>query len=149
MSLRNSCLLLSAWLSPVALVAQQAPIKDGVPFTNLAYHGRGGDALGLETNTLKGGGPYWILLQYAKGPVVKPIFVKAIDSHAKILYMLPKKCRGFEEVQGLAEAVPKNQSGCNKFYDRMREGQSTGGLSRLAMTRDVAEASGSQEEWNQ
>ena len=94
----------------MALVAQQAPIKDGGPFTNLAYHGRGGDALGLETNTLKtlkGGGPYWILLQYAKGPVVKPIFVKAIDSHAKILYMLPKKSRGFEEVQGLAGAVTK------------------------------------------
>ena len=115
MSLRNSCLLMFAWLSPVALVAQQAPVKNGDLFTNLAYHERGGDALGLETNTLKGGGPYWILLQYAKGPVVKPIFVRATDSYAKILYMHPKKGRGLEEFQGLARAVPMSQSGCNNF----------------------------------
>ena len=115
MSLPNLCLLLSAWLSPVALVAQQAPIKDGGLFTNLAYFERGGDALGMETTTLKGGGPYWILFQHAKGPVVKPIFVKATDRYAKIHFLLPKKLPGFEEFQGMVGAVQASQHGGKKY----------------------------------
>jgi hypothetical protein len=76
---------------------------------------RGGDALGLETNTLKGGGPYWILFHYAKGPVVKPIYMRATDNCAKILYMAPRPLPGFQEVLVLAGAAPKNLPDGNHF----------------------------------
>jgi hypothetical protein len=118
MSLRNACLLMSAWLAPVALVAQHSSIKERGLLAEMAQSRKSGEAFGMETSPprrLKGGGPYWILFQYAEGPFVNPIFFKATDSRAKILFVLPKKWRGLEEFQGLAWAVQKNHHGGNHF----------------------------------
>ena len=118
MSLRNSGLLLAAWLLPATLVAQQTPIQDGGLFAGMAYIQTGGGALGMTISppgAFKGGGPYWILLQYAEASVVNPILFKATDSRAKILFILPKKVRGFEEFQGLAGTVRQYPQGCQQF----------------------------------
>jgi hypothetical protein len=115
MSLLNSCLLISSLLTPVALIAQKVPGKNGVIFTDRAYNRKGGDALETETHLLRGGGPYWILLQYPKGPVAKPLFVEASDCYVKILLILPKRIRGFEDFQDASVVAQRNQHIPNKF----------------------------------
>ena len=118
MSLPHSCLLMYAWFSAVTLAAQQSPSKELALFTHRPYGNRGRDAIGMESNTLKtlkGGGPYWILFQTAQGSVVNPLFLKAPDSRAKILLMLPPQMRGFGGYQSLAGAVQTNQNDGNQF----------------------------------
>lgn len=115
MALLNAFLALSACLSSWALSAQPAPSKEMVLFTIKAFHASCAEDLGAASHARKGAGPYWILFNEPKGPVVKPILVEASDSRAKILFVLPQKVVGFETFLGLSGAAQRHRPPCRKF----------------------------------
>ena len=89
-------------LSPIStkLLAQSTPIQDTGTFSNMYYSEEGGDAIGEEIRILKGGVSYWVLFQYAEGPIYPPVLVQAVVKGSKISFKLPPSYEGFGEFSG-------------------------------------------------